>query len=69
MLYDAYECSFQALFTCSDSFCIVVSNLQKLMTEIDKSVAHLVWELHEKRHITCNRRIRTGFGKLGLSSI
>ena len=58
ILYKEYECPFQTLL----SFCIHVRNLQKLMTEIYKSMNHLnpslIWEFHEKKHVSYNLRIQ-----------
>ena len=62
ILYNDYECPFEALLTRSGSFCIHVRNLQKLMTEIYKSMNHLnpslIWEFHEKKDINYNLRIQ-----------
>ena len=62
ILYKDYESSFETLLTRSGSFKIHVKNLQKLMTEIYKSMNHLnpslVWEFHEKKHVTYNLRIQ-----------
>ena len=62
ILYKEYECPFETLLTRSGSFCIHVRNLQKLMTEIYKSINHLnpslVREFHEKRHVTYDLRIQ-----------
>ena len=41
ILYEDYESSFETLFTRSDSNSIHIKNLQKLMTEIYKSMNHL----------------------------
>ena len=61
ILYKDYECPFETLLNRSGSFCIHVTNLQKLMTEIYKSMNHLnpllVWEFHEKKHVTYDLRI------------
>ena len=62
ILYKEYECPFETLLTRSGSFCIHVRNLQKLMTEIYKSMNQLnpslVWEFHEKKHVTDDLRIQ-----------
>ena len=62
ILYKEYECSFKTLLTRSGSFCLHVRNLQKLMTEIYKSINHLkpslIWEFHEKKHVSYNLRIQ-----------
>ena len=62
ILYKEYECSFKTLLTRSGSFSIHVRNLQKLMTEIYKSINHLnpslIWEFHEKKHVSYNLRIQ-----------
>ena len=62
ILYKEYECPFETLLTRSGSFCIHVRNLQKLLTEIYKSMNHLnpslVWEFHEKKHVTYDLRIQ-----------
>ena len=48
--------------TSCGSFCIHVRNLQKLMTEIYKSMNQLnpslVWEFHEKKHVAYDLRIQ-----------
>ena len=53
---------FETLLTRSGSFCIHARNLQKLMTEIYKSMNQLnpslVWEFHEKKHVTYDLRIK-----------
>ena len=53
--YKDHESPFETLLTRSDSFCIHVRNLQKLMTEIYKSINHLnlplIWEFHERMHV------------------
>ena len=60
--YKNYESPFETLLTRSDSFCIHVRNLQKLMTEIYKSMNHLkpplVWEFHEKNNVNYNLRLK-----------
>ena len=57
-----YVSSFEILLTQNDSNSIHVKNLQKLMTEIYKSMNHLnpslVWEFHEKKHVMYNLRIQ-----------
>ena len=62
ILYKEYDCPLETLLTRSDSFCIHVRNLQKLMTEIYKSMNQLnpsnVWEFHEKKHVTYNLRMQ-----------
>ena len=62
ILYEEYECPFEALLTRSGRFCIHVRNLQKLMTEIYKSMNQLnpslVWEFHAKKHVTYDLRIK-----------
>ena len=62
ILYKDYESPFETLLTRSDSFYIHVRNLQKLMTEIYKSINHLnpslIWEFHEKKHVNYNLRIQ-----------
>ena len=80
ILYKEYECPFETLLTRSGSFCIHVRNLQKLMTEIYKSMNQLnpslVWEFHEKKHVTYDLRIKNlcklpkkaqGYGQVSLS--
>ena len=60
ILYEDYESSFETLLARSGSNSIHIKNLQKLMTEIYKSMNHLspsiVWEFHEKKRITYNLR-------------
>ena len=62
ILFKEYDCPLVTLLTRSDSFCIHVRNLQKLMTEIYKSMNQLnpslVWEFHEKKHVTYDLRIQ-----------
>ena len=62
ILYKDYESSFEALLTRSGSNSIYVNNLQKLMIEIFKSMDGLnppiVWEFHERKHITYNLRMQ-----------
>ena len=61
ILYKDYECPFETFLTRGGSFFIHVRNLQGLMTEIYKSMLHLnrslVWEFHEKKHVTYDLRI------------
>ena len=60
ILYKEYDCP--TLLNRSGSFCIHVRNLQKLMREIYKSMNQLnpslVWEFHEKKHVTYDLRIQ-----------
>ena len=60
ILYKEYG-PLETLLTRSGSFCRHVRNLQKLMTEIYKSMNQLnpslVWEFHEKKHVTYDLRI------------
>ena len=62
ILYKDYESSFETLLARSGSNSIHLKNLQKLMTETYKSMNHLnpsiVWEFHEKKHMTYNLRIQ-----------
>ena len=62
ILYKDYECPFEILLTRSGSFCIDVRSLQKLMTEINKSINHLnpslIWEFHEKKDVSYNLNIQ-----------
>ena len=62
ILYKDYESSFETLLARSGSNSINIKNLQKLMTEIYKSMNHLnpsiVWEFHEKKPITYSLRIQ-----------
>ena len=62
ILYKEYDCPLETLRTRSGSFCIHVRNLQKLMTEIYKSMNQLnpslVWEFHERNHVTYDLRIQ-----------
>ena len=62
ILYKDYETSFETLLARSGSNGIHIKNLQKLMTEIYKSMNHLnpsiVWEFHEKKPITHSLRIQ-----------
>ena len=62
IFYKEYDCRFETLLTRSNSFCIHFRNLQKLMTEIYKSMNQLnpslVWEFHEKKHVTYDLRIQ-----------
>ena len=61
ILYKDYESSFEALLTRIGSNSIDVGNLQKLMIEIFESMnglnPPLVWEFHERKHVTYNLRI------------
>ena len=54
ILYKDYESSFEALLTRIGSNSVHVNNLQKLMIEIFT----LVWEFHERKHVTYNLRIK-----------
>ena len=60
ILYKEYDCPLETLLTRSGSFCIHVRNLQKLMTEIYKSMNQLtlVLEFHEKKHVTYDLRMQ-----------
>lgn len=62
ILYRDYESSFETLLASSCSNSIQIKNLQKLMTEVYKSKNHLnpsiVWEFHEKKHITFKLRMQ-----------
>ena len=62
ILYEDYESSFETLLAQSCSNRIHIKNLQKLMTEIYKSMNHLnpslVLEFHEKKTISYNLRIQ-----------
>ena len=62
ILYKDYESSFGALLTRIGSNSVHVNNLLKLMTEIFKSMnglnSPLVWEFHERKHVTYNLRIQ-----------
>ena len=62
ILFKDYESSFETLLARSSSNSIHIKNLQKLMTEIYKSMNHLnpsiVWEFHEKKPIKYNLRIQ-----------
>ena len=62
ILYEDYDSSFETLLARSSSNSIHIKNLQKLMTEIYKSMNHLnpsiVWEFHEKKPIMYNLRIQ-----------
>ena len=62
ILYKEYEDPFETLLTGSGSFCVLVRNLQKLMTEICMSMNHLnpslAWEFHEKKPVTCDLGIQ-----------
>ena len=62
ILYKDYESSFETFLGRSGSSGIQLKNLQKLMTEIYKSINHwnpsIVWEFHEKKPITHNIRIQ-----------
>ena len=61
ILYKECDCPLETLLTRSGSFCIHVRNLQKLMTEIYKSMnklnPSLVCEFHEKKHVTYDLRM------------
>ena len=60
ILYKDYESSFEALLARSGTNSIHVNNLQKLMTEIFKTMNELnpplVWE--KRKHVTYNLRIQ-----------
>ena len=62
IFYKDYESSFEALLTRSGSNSVHINNLQKLMIEIFKTRnglnPPLVWEFHERKHITYNLRIQ-----------
>ena len=62
ILYKEFDCPLETLLTRSGSFCIHVRKLQKLMTDIYKSMnklnPSLVWEIHEKKHVTYYLRIQ-----------
>ena len=62
ILYKDYESSFEALLTRIGTNTIHVNNLQKLIIEIFKSMnglnPPLVWEFHERKHVTYNLRIQ-----------
>ena len=62
ILYKEYGCPLEILLTRSGSFCIHVKNLQKLMTEMYKSMNQLnpslIWEFHEKKHVTYDLRMQ-----------
>ena len=62
ILYKDYESPFETLLARSDRFCLHVRNLQKLMTEIYKSMNHLnpplIWEFHDKKHVNYMIRIQ-----------
>ena len=62
ILYKYYESSFEALLTRSGNNSIHVNNMQKLMIEIFKTMnglnPPLVWEFHERKHVTYNLRIQ-----------
>ena len=62
ILYKDYESSFAALLTRIGTNSVHVNNLQKLMIEIFKSMnglnPPLVWEFHERKHVTYNLRIQ-----------
>ena len=62
ILYKDYESSFETLLTRNGSDSIHVKNVQKLMTEIYKSMNYLnpslVWEFHEKKHVMYTLRIQ-----------
>ena len=63
ILYEDYESSFETLLARSGSNSMHIKNLQKLMTEIYKSMNQLnpsiVWEFHEKKPIMYNLKIQT----------
>ena len=60
ILHNDYDSSFQSLLVRSNSFTIYVQNLQKLMTEIYKSLNNMnqsiVWEFHEKKYVAYDLR-------------
>ena len=60
ILHNDYDSSFQSLLIRSNSFTIHVQNLQKLMTEIYKSLnnmnSSIVWEFHEKKYVAYDLR-------------
>ena len=62
ILYKDYESSFETLLARSGSNSIHIKNLQKLMTEIYKSMNHLnpsiVWEFHQEKPITYGLRLQ-----------
>ena len=62
ILYRDYESSFEALLARIGSNGIHVNSVQKLMTEIFKSMnglnPPLVWQFHERKHVTYNLRMQ-----------
>ena len=60
ILHNDYDSSFQSLLVRSNSFTIHVQNLQKLMTEIYKSLNNMnpsiAWEFHEKKYVAYDLR-------------
>ena len=62
VLYQDFESSFQLLLSRDNSQTIHVKNLQKLMTEIYKSVKKLnpsyLWEFHERKEVTYDLRTK-----------
>ena len=60
ILHNDYDSSFQSLLVRSNSFTVHVQNLQKLMTEIYKSLNNMnpsiVWEFHEKKYVAYDLR-------------
>ena len=60
ILHNDYDSSFQSLLARSNRFTIHVQNLQKLMTEIYKSLSNMnpstVWEFHEKKYVAYDQR-------------
>ena len=62
ILYKDYESSFEALLTRIGNNSIHVNNLQKLLIGIFKTMnglnPPLVWEFHERKHVTYNLRIQ-----------
>ena len=65
ILYKDYESSFEASLTRSGNNSIHVNSLQKLMIEIFETMnglnPPLVWEFHERKHVTYNLRIQNLF--------
>ena len=62
ILYKEYDCPLETFLTRSGSCCVHARNLQKLMTEIYKSMNQLnpslPWEFHEKKHVTYDLRVQ-----------
>ena len=60
ILYKEHESSFEAFLTRNGNNSIHVNNLQQLMIEIFKSMnPTLLWEFHERKHVTYNLRIQS----------